>query len=181
MLPSYADLRPHARRYLLAELLPVVLGALLEPAGTATVADALEPHLAAAGVPVVGRKARAQLGRDLVALAPTIPEAAQSSVTFKLYGRDMRAWVWSPRPGTYAHIEQKYGTSPAAGIAAELRAVQAISAAPAAPEVPPLRSAAPEPGTPAYRAMRLAEVDTILAAKPIDDGKFPLGEGEEEW
>lgn len=109
---AYADLRPLARRSLVLAHLPTVLGALPAPAGTAAIADALAEVLASVGVSVAGRKAQAQLGRDLIHVAPNVPEASPSSVTFKRYGVEMRAWVWSPRPGAYAQPEQKGSAAP---------------------------------------------------------------------
>lgn len=145
------------RLYMVETALAAELPLLTLPAPTRVVADRIARRL--------GWES-GEVAEVLFKIAPRCLNASHDGPEQKRFGRTFQGWRWHPQP--YAQPEQK--GEPAA-----------VSAAPSPPETPPLRSAAPSPGTPAYRAMRLAEVDTILAAKPIDDGKFPLGEGEEEW
>lgn len=112
MLTDYSTAR---RRAILSASLDRVLAALASPASTHELTDLVEADLLAEfGSPqITGRTERAWLARHLLTLASVTPEARQSEFAFKRYGREMRAWVWSPRrsatpaapaqsePGTY--------------------------------------------------------------------------------
>ena len=72
--------------------LDVALQDLREPAGTMEVVEMICARL--------GTLEKQLVGRIVVSLAPSIPQARQASETFRQWGREMRRWTWSPKNWT---------------------------------------------------------------------------------
>lgn len=82
------DLSSRLRRERIAFALKVALQDLKAPAPTMDVVRMIAARLETDELQLIGR--------IIVSMAPAIPQAHQSSATFKRYGREMRPWVWSP-------------------------------------------------------------------------------------
>ena len=87
-----ADLSNRLRRERVIFALDVALQDLRQPAGTREVVKMICARL--------GTSEERLVGRIIVSLAPSIPQARQASETFKRYGREMRPWIWSPKNWT---------------------------------------------------------------------------------
>lgn len=85
-----ADMSNRLRRERVIFALDVALQDLTAPASTMDVARMIAARLETDELPVIGR--------IIVSLAAAIPQAQQTTATFRRYGKEMRPWVWSPKP-----------------------------------------------------------------------------------
>lgn len=85
-----SDYSSAKRRETVILALSFVLQDLKAPASTYEVSEAIAARLE-------DPSARQLIGRVLMSIAPSIPQAQASSATFRKFGREMRRWVWSPK------------------------------------------------------------------------------------
>lgn len=90
-MPPLKDLHPKNQRARVAVALRDVLDHLTVPVGTVDIVERVAARLG------VDKKDYAHLSRLILANAGDYPEAKQSSVTYRKFGKEMRRWIWSPK------------------------------------------------------------------------------------
>ena len=100
------DMSVALRRQHIIFALNVVLQDLRAPASTMDIA-----RLIAVRLETSGRDEMRLIGRNIVSMAPKLPQARQSDAAFRRYGKEMRPWIWSPKISAAPDAAPKVGAA----------------------------------------------------------------------